>query len=47
MLKRILAVAALAGAAAMTTPASAEVLCGSVYVAVNDTVVDQTACTPV
>ena len=48
MLKKVLAVAALAGAAAMTAgPASAEVFCGDVYVQVNDTVVAQSVCTPV
>lgn len=48
MLKKVLAITALAGAAALTAaPAHAEVFCANLHVAVNDTVVDQAACTPV
>ena len=48
MLKKVLAVAALTGAAALTAPAAhAEVFCGDVSVQVNDTIVAQSVCTPV
>jgi hypothetical protein len=47
MLKKVLAVAALTGAAALTAaPASAAIFCGSLDVAVNETAVSQTVCTP-
>jgi len=47
MLKKVMAVAALAGAAALTaTPAAADV-CVTVHLEVNETVVDQAQCVPV
>lgn len=47
MLKKAIAVAALAGAAALTaTPASAAIFCASLDVTVNDTNVAQEVCTP-
>jgi hypothetical protein len=47
MLKKVVAVAAFAGAAALSaTPASAAILCADVYAQVNETVVAQTVCTP-
>ena len=47
MLKKVLAVAALAGAAALTaTPASAAGACVDVYLNVNGNEVAQAVCTP-
>ena len=47
MLKKVLAVAAIAGAAAFATPASAEPsVCLDVYIDVNGNVVAQNICVP-
>ena len=44
MLKKVLAVTALAGAAALTATSASAVLCADVYVQVNETVQAQSVC---
>lgn len=44
MLKKVLAVAALAGAAAFTAPPASAEVCVTVHLEVNETVVDQAQC---